>query len=113
MIKKLCLLITALAPYVLLAQNSLDVEPTESYIAPKRHALPVASTYQFTYDVYYDQLIIEYRQRMKDNVRKYKQLAKELEKPQYSEFAYFGHKKKPKKRAVGKRKYCLECEIVH
>ena len=57
MIKKLCLLLIALAPYVLLAQNSIDVEPTEAYTPPKRHALPVVSTHQFTYDAYYDQLM--------------------------------------------------------
>lgn len=34
-------------------------------------------------------------------------------KPQYSNPAYFGHKKKPKKRKRGKRKFCKECGIVH
>lgn len=32
---------------------------------------------------------------------------------QYSNSLYFGHEKKPKKRAVGKRIFCKECHIVH
>ncbi len=60
-----------------------------------------------------DQLITEYKQRMKQNAREYDQAAKEMEKPQYSNSAYFGHKRPPKKRKVGKRKFCKECGIVH
>lgn len=57
--------------------------------------------------------VAEFRQRMK---KVYKQKAKEeklAEKPQYSNPLYFGHKKPPKKRPLGKRKYCEECGIVH
>lgn len=39
--------------------------------------------------------------------------SKNAKKPQYSNPAYFGHKKKPKKRKRGKRKFCKECGIVH
>ncbi len=65
------------------------------------------------YTKYYDRLIEEYKARMKANVKKYKKVSREMQKPQYSDPLYFGHKRKPKKRAVGKRKYCKECEIVH
>ena len=65
------------------------------------------------YDAYYDQLIVEYQERMVENVKKYQKMAKAVQKPQYSDHAYFGHKRKPKKRPVGKRKFCKECEIVH
>ena len=65
------------------------------------------------YTKYYDRLIVEYQKRMKANVKKYKVMAREMEKPQYSDPLYFGHKRKPKKRPVGKRKYCKECDIVH
>lgn len=64
-------------------------------------------------NLYYDRLIVEYEERMKANVKKYKIMARKMQKPQYSDPSYFGHKRKPKKRAVGKRKYCNECEIVH
>ena len=65
------------------------------------------------YNIYYDRLIVEYEQRMNANVRKYRIMARKMKKPQYSDPSYFGHKRKPKKRPVGKRKYCKECEIVH
>ena len=37
----------------------------------------------------------------------------EMEKPQYSDPSYFGHKKKPKKRPPGKKKFCKECGMYH
>lgn len=33
--------------------------------------------------------------------------------PQYSDFQYFGHKKKPKRRPPEKMKYCKICGIRH
>ena len=39
--------------------------------------------------------------------------AKILAKPQYSNPAYFGHKRPPKKRKLSKRKFCKVCKIVH
>lgn len=58
-------------------------------------------------------LVKEYEERMEANAKRYKKEAKLSEKPQYSDPSYFGHKKKPKKRPVGKRKFCKECQIVH
>lgn len=58
-------------------------------------------------------LVKEYEDRMEANAKRYKKEAKLAEKPQYSDPSYFGHKKKPKKRPVGKRKFCKECQIVH
>lgn len=58
-------------------------------------------------------LVKEYEERMEANAKRYKKEAKMAEKPQYSDPSYFGHKKKPKKRPVGKRKFCKECGIVH
>ena len=55
----------------------------------------------------------EYQQRMKQNARKYNKIERQKDKPRYSDPSYFGHKKKPKKRPVGKRKFCKECGIVH
>jgi len=60
-----------------------------------------------------DQLVAEYHERMKENAKEAKKKAKEMEKPQYSNFRYFGHKKKPKKRPPGKMKFCEECGIKH
>lgn len=55
----------------------------------------------------------EYYARMEANAKKYEQMAKDMEKPQYSDPSYFGHKKKPKKNRVGKKKFCKECRIRH
>jgi hypothetical protein len=37
----------------------------------------------------------------------------EMEKPQYKDPLYFGHKRKPKKRPPGKQKFCKECGMKH
>ncbi|AHM61983.1 hypothetical protein D770_18660 [Flammeovirgaceae bacterium 311] len=58
-------------------------------------------------------LVKEAEQRQEDNAKRREKEAKLAEKPQYSDPSYFGHKKKPKKRPVGKRKMCKECGIVH
>ncbi len=61
----------------------------------------------------HDDLVKEFEDRMEANAKRRKKEAKLAEKPQYSDPSYFGHKKKPKKRPVGKRKLCKECGIVH
>lgn len=61
----------------------------------------------------HDRLVVEQKERMVANTKKNLKLAKEMEKPQYSDPMYFGHKKKPKKRPLGKRKFCKECQMVH
>lgn len=60
-----------------------------------------------------DQKVEEYEERMKDNEKKYKKMERMMKKPQYSDPSYFGHKKKPKKRPPGKKKFCKECGIKH
>ncbi|MGK7396802.1 MAG: hypothetical protein ACNS62_19655 [Candidatus Cyclobacteriaceae bacterium M3_2C_046] len=68
---------------------------------------------RFNYTKYYDQKVKEYEQRMEAAAKRYKKMQKELQKPQYSDPSYFGHKRKPKKRPPGKKKFCKECGIVH
>ncbi len=60
-----------------------------------------------------DKKVEEFHQRMKDNAKRRKKIARISKKPQYSDPSYFGHKRKPKKRPPGKRKFCKECEIIH
>jgi Flp pilus assembly protein TadB len=55
----------------------------------------------------------DFQKRMKNVVKDHRKRAKEMEKPQYSDPSYFGHKRKPKIRKKGKRKMCKECGIVH
>jgi flagellum-specific peptidoglycan hydrolase FlgJ len=58
-------------------------------------------------------LVKEAEERQEANAKRRQKEAKMAEDPQYSDPSYFGHKKKPKKRPVGKRKMCKECGIVH
>ena len=60
-----------------------------------------------------DKKVEEYHERMEDNQKRYRKMARLAEKPQYSDPSYFGHKKKPKKRPPGKKKLCKECSIIH
>ena len=69
--------------------------------------------YKNSYARQFDVKIEEYEERMQANAKKYEKMAKEMEKPQYSDPSYFGHKHKPKKRNPGKKKFCKECQIVH
>ena len=99
------------------AQTSREVESitnsrNNQTLASKRFVV-TKTTFRHRYDDYYDNLIVEYEERMVANVKKYEKLARIAKKPQYADHSYFGHKRKPKKRAVGKRKLCRECEIVH
>ena len=61
----------------------------------------------------FDAKVEEFQKRLVANAKKYKKMEKEMQKPQYSDPSYFGHKTKPKIRKVGKRKFCKECGIVH
>lgn len=69
------------------------------------------SNYSISKD--FDKKVEEYEKRMQDNVKKHKKMEKEMRKPQYSDPTYFGHKKKPKKRPQGKKKFCKECGLKH
>lgn len=117
--KKTVLFIAALLiNYSLLAQDSRSVGGKSKnktvFISQSKQATALLEAYRnHPYTIYYDNLIVEYEKRMKTNAHKYKVMARKMKKPQYSDFSYFGHKRKPKKRAVGKRKFCKECEIVH
>ncbi len=55
----------------------------------------------------------EFDQLMKSNVKKRARRERKMKKPQYSNPAYFGHKRPPKKRPASKRKMCKECGIIH
>lgn len=57
--------------------------------------------------------IADFRKRMYDNARKKAKIEQKSQKPQYTNPLYFGHKKPPKKRANGKKKFCKECGLTH
>ncbi len=60
-----------------------------------------------------EQMQEEYIARMKENAKRHNKEGKMSDKPQYSDPLYFGHKKKPKKRKNGKKKFCKECGLTH
>lgn len=133
--KKLTLsgFLIALASSIALAQSSRDPQPEQQLPQPEKQ-MPRPEVRQskkeskggflffgkkkkkaktFNYNRYYDQKVKEYYKRMEEAAKRYKKMQKEMQKPQYSDPLYFGHKKKPKKRPPGKKKFCEECGIVH
>ncbi|HAA16288.1 MAG TPA: hypothetical protein DCE41_33130 [Cytophagales bacterium] len=55
----------------------------------------------------------EHEDNLRRVERKYRRIARLKRKPQYSNPEYYGHRRKPKIRPVGKRRFCKECGIVH
>lgn len=53
------------------------------------------------------------KRRMRKLRRKKRREARMSRKPQYNDPLYFGHKRPPKKRPLGKRKFCEVCQIKH
>ena len=94
------------------AQNSINVNSSTSLTSSSK-STKSTSVVKHPHDAYFDQKVEEYKNRMEANVKEHKKMARIMEKPQYSDPSFFGHKRKPKKRAPGKRKFCKECKIVH
>lgn len=55
----------------------------------------------------------DFEKRMKKVGRENMKEERLMKKPRYSDPTYFGHKKKPKIRPVGKKKVCKECGLKH
>ena len=55
----------------------------------------------------------EYYERVAAVAKAREKTARIMEKPQYSDPMYFGHKRKPKKRPPHKMRLCKECGIRH
>jgi len=79
----------------------------------KKRKKEMQNTYRYEFLKSLDQKKEEFYKRIKENAKEDRKMARKMRKPQYSDPMYFGHKKKPKKRPVGKRKLCKECGIVH
>lgn len=54
-----------------------------------------------------------YYERMEKVAKERRKTERLMEKPQYSDPLYFGHKRPPKKRKASKMKFCKECGIRH
>ena len=109
------LLFTFLLVYVISSHAQSLPNSREPGTIQKESYAPVKVSKKKSYNLNaeFDRLVEEQKVRMKKNVKKYKRMARKMKKPQYSDPMYFGHKRKPKKRKVGKRKLCKECLIVH
>jgi hypothetical protein len=55
----------------------------------------------------------EYYERVEKIAHERKLLVKKLAKPQYANFLYYGHKRKPRKHRPDQMRYCPECGIRH
>lgn len=55
----------------------------------------------------------EFYDRIEEQQRERRKLDRKKDLPEYSNFQYFGHKKKPKKRPPEKMEYCKICGIRH
>src|SRR5882672_8054792 len=53
----------------------------------------------------------EFYERVEKAAKAHMKALKEMSKPQYSNFLYYGHKRKPKKHSADKMRYCPECGI--
>jgi hypothetical protein len=70
-------------------------------------------SYLYWFYNHHEKLREDFYKRRKKVLKKYQRQNRLMEKPQYSDPSYFGHKRKPKIRERGKRKFCKECGIVH
>lgn len=84
--------------------SSVDPYYPKQNLEPKKKKPSGKITYNAR-DKFYD--------RMEQVARANRKAEKELQKPQYSDPSYFGHKRPPKRRPPGKLKYCKECGIRH
>ena len=55
----------------------------------------------------------EFYKRVEQAAKDHQKELKKLAKPQYSNFLYYGHKRKPKIHPPEKMRYCPECGIRH
>ncbi|MBS1558789.1 MAG: hypothetical protein JST69_08660 [Bacteroidetes bacterium] len=55
----------------------------------------------------------EFYDRLEQVAKEKKRMLRQMAKPQYSDFLYFGHHSKPKKHLPFAMRYCKECGIRH
>ncbi len=108
------ILIFLLSGLIVNAQTSLDPnsnkgasKSTSKFYSPKRTTykqkkVKVTRTAQY-----------EFYKRVEKASKDKQRIMRKLSKPQFSNPAYFGHKRKPKKRATHRMRFCSECHIRH
>jgi len=88
--------------------TSIDPNSSSSAYAPKKSKSNTKKSFGATHDSERD--FYERREEVAKTKRKNERM---MEKPQYSDPTYFGHKRPPKKRPANKMKFCKECGIRH
>jgi hypothetical protein len=90
------------------SQQPSSVDP--SVLQPKIYEPKKKKTtgYKTTYDARE-----RFYVRMEEVAKAHRKAEKEMQKAQYANPSYFGHKKPPVKNPPGKMKYCKECGMRH
>ena len=92
-------------------ENSLRPSAVQSAFPSKKEIAmreKVARTPKTTVD-----LQKEYYERVEAVMKARKKMARQMQKPQYADPLYFGHKRKPKKHSPRNMRFCKECGIRH
>ena len=95
------------------AESAMDANTSSRKSKKSRKGKNKGESFSDAFNKRMDNKIVEFEKRMKQNAQDDRREARLMKKPQYSDPMYFGHKKPPKKRPLGKRKFCKECGIVH
>lgn len=102
-----------------LAQSTRDVKSPEPP-APKYQSVKKQKKGFFLFRMFQKKekkkngdAVTAFRADVEDRLEQKAKDARKYDKPQFTDPLYFGHKKPPKKRKVGKKKFCKECGIVH
>ncbi len=88
-------------------------EETREVVSPTKVKKKKKKSAYDKFNITMEQKVGEFKDRMEANAKAEKKKLRQMDKPQYSDPSYFGHKRKPKIRKVKKRKYCKECGITH
>lgn len=95
-------------PEAAVQQQPSSLDPSS---AERKEYVPKAARKPFRGPTY--GLEQEYYERMEAVQKERRKTEKIMEKPQYSDPMYFGHKRPPKKRKPSKMKFCKVCGIRH
>lgn len=102
-----------------LAQSTRDVKTKPNPPAPRYQATKKEKKGFFLFRIFQKKQsesseVEQFRANVRRRIQKRaKEEQKAANNPQYSNPLYFGHKKPPKKRKVGKKKFCKECGLVN
>lgn len=107
---------------VIFASNGQSTKDVNASLAPAPHyqtkktsksLLKIGKSRKSTKNITGIEETKDFEKRMKKTVRQNYKEEKEARKERYTDHTYFGHKKPPKKRPNGKKKFCKECGLTH